>query len=214
MEPFCINGDCIFDGYEPNEDMAESIAQFKILTALQKIQDKSLSIFKGGTQKCRTNFSGHLSCCGRGNGWGTSIGARCNASEKQLAYARNQKLCHKVGTYCAKKILGKCIQKKQSFCCFDSKVSRIFQEQARKQLGIGWGKAKSPKCRGLTIEELTSLDWEKFDLSELFKEVFDSLKQPDLKALERKTNEAFERSLADKLQNSVRSSMLLPEGKG
>ena len=70
-------------------------------------------------------------------GWGKSVNlCRCSGGEKALALKREKKLCHMVGTYCDKRdpILKNCLVKKTNFCCFDSKLSRIFQEQARKQL--------------------------------------------------------------------------------
>jgi DNA-binding transcriptional regulator YiaG len=87
-----------------------------------------------------------------------------------LALKREKKLCHLVGTYCHEKdpVFGKCLVKKTNFCCFGSKLARIFQEQARAQLPIGWGDDKSPNCRPLTIKELASLDFSKFDMEELF----------------------------------------------
>jgi len=213
-QPFCLNGDCLFDGYEANEDMMESIAQFQILMALQNVKDKKLSIFKGKKQTCHTNCLSYMSCCGKGAGWGKTLGASCSASEKSLAYKRGKGLCHKVGTYCSKKVLGKCIKKEQGYCCFQSKVSRIIQEQVRQQLGIQWGNPKHPKCRGLTIEELTQADWEKLDLSELYADILEQMKLPDLDQISHKANEAVVNQIQENtLKNSTQSSLILPRSK-
>ncbi|WP_343118844.1 conjugal transfer protein TraN, partial [Escherichia coli] len=60
-----------------------------------------------------------------------------------------------VGEFCSKKVLGVCLQKKRSYCQFDSKLAQIVQQQGRNgQLRIGFGSAKHPDCRGITVDEL------------------------------------------------------------
>ncbi|OYV01789.1 MAG: hypothetical protein CFE45_03275 [Burkholderiales bacterium PBB5] len=65
-------------------------------------------------------------------------------------------------------MLGVCVQKTRSACCFSSLLGRVVQEQGRAQLGIGWGDVKNPECRGFTPTELTTMDWSLFDLSEFY----------------------------------------------
>ena len=96
---------------------------------------------------------------------------KCSESEFELDVNRELKKCHYVGSYCHRKIsLGLfgslCVEKRQSYCCFSSPMSRIIQQQARPQLGRSWGSPKNPSCGGLTIDEITNLDWDKVDLSE------------------------------------------------
>lgn len=90
----------------------------------------------------------------------------CEESEFELAVKRQLKVTHYVGSYCADRTPFGCIQERESYCVFTSPLSRIIQEQARAQLGISWGSKKNPNCRGLTIEEISSLDWSKIDLTE------------------------------------------------
>ena len=85
--------------------------------------------------------------------------------------ARAKKRCVFVGTYCAEKILGICTRKKSSFCCFGNKLSRLLNDQGRRQLGIGFGDAEEPDCRGLTPEELSRIDMSQMNLSELYEDV-------------------------------------------
>ena len=89
----------------------------------------------------------------------------CETAEYQLDTARQLKECHYIGSYCDSS-LGVCIERQESYCCFDSPLARIMQEQARGQLGVGWGSAKSPQCEGLTVAQLNAVDWSKVDLSE------------------------------------------------
>lgn len=70
-----------------------------------------------------------------------------------------------VGTYCSKKVVT-CVERKESYCCYNSPLARILQEQGRPQLGKGWGSAQHPQCEGFTQDELERLDFDAMDLSE------------------------------------------------
>ncbi len=95
----------------------------------------------------------------------------CTKREFELGAKRELKSCHYVGTYCAEKImaLGKqvgCLVNKESYCCFTSPLPRIIQEQGRPQLPLGWGPPEAPDCRGLTMQEMSALNFDLMDLSE------------------------------------------------
>ncbi len=132
-----------------------------------------IRVFSGMGYKCRRSGTetGFTNCCsgGTGDAWGIG-GDPCNDEEKTLAQKREQSMCYYIGTYCSRKIKGLgfsvCLQKKESWCCFNSKLARIIHEQARPQLGIGWGSAEYPNCRGFTLEELARIDWTAIDFSE------------------------------------------------
>jgi len=91
---------------------------------------------------------------------------KCEQSEFEMNAKRVLKSCHYVGSYCKSKFLGACVEKRQSYCCFTSPLSRIIQEQVRPQLGLGWGSAKSPSCEGLTASQLNQVDWSQVNLDE------------------------------------------------
>ncbi|MGP1715687.1 MAG: conjugal transfer protein TraN [Methylophilus sp.] len=90
----------------------------------------------------------------------------CEEEEFTLGAKKAQRLCHYNGTFCGDKILGVCVIKKKSYCCFNSPFARIMQEQIRPQLGKPWGSAKHPDCSGITIAQLSSVDFSKVDLGE------------------------------------------------
>ncbi|GAB6075186.1 conjugal transfer protein TraN [Desulfurobacterium crinifex] len=132
-------------------------------------------IFNGRDLRCRppgfqTGFS---DCCKKTKTW-FGLGY-CKESEKQLAALRSWgKLdgqCHYIGSYCAVKVFGICLQKKKTYCCFNSVLARIVQEQGRKQLGIDWGEPKTPNCRGFTPEEFQRIDFSKIDFSEWYEDL-------------------------------------------
>ena len=89
-------------------------------------------------------------------------------------------LCRSIGTYCSSciRILGRCvacIERTTGKCCFNSRLSRIVNEQGRGQIGKGWGIAESPNCSGFTIAELQSLDFSAMDLSEFYASIVPNL---------------------------------------
>jgi len=90
----------------------------------------------------------------------------CQSSELQLDTDRQLDECHYVGTYCSQSLAGVCFETEDSYCCFASPLSRIIQEQARAQLGIGWGEASSPNCGGLTLTQISDINWSTINLSE------------------------------------------------
>lgn len=146
----------------------------------------SLYIFNGGDKRCRSKdalfgaFGG--GCCQKENGGGTlSFFATCKEDEKMLAKYRKETedLTVYIGDYCSKELdlvfTKICIQTKETYCKFNSKLARIIHEQGRPQISMGWGSAKFPNCRGFTPEELQKLDFSKMDLSEFIDDVVDNI---------------------------------------
>jgi len=91
---------------------------------------------------------------------------KCTAAEKILSCKRAKGVCHKVGNRCSIKVFGACLQTKEIFCCFDSVLSRIIHEQGRPQIGLDWGDADSPTCRGFYLDEFMQIDFTKIDFGE------------------------------------------------
>ncbi len=188
--PFCLDGNCRDQSYEPNDEMMSTLAQ---LSLLKSMEGKLNSIFKGEEHQCSKHILNFKDCCGSGKGWSKSIGlGGCKAKEKLLQEKRKAKLCHYVGTYCAKKILGKCVKKKSSFCCFGTKLLKAFHEQGRPQINLGWGDAKYPLCRGFTIEEIQRIDFSKLDLREAFEDLMKNYQPEKLQGLGQKIGERLE----------------------
>ena len=66
---------------------------------------------------------------------------------------RGQNLCVHVGTYCSRKVLGVCLEKKERHCCFNSKLARIINRQGRAQLGLPMN-----SCGGFNQAQLQALE--------------------------------------------------------
>lgn len=107
----------------------------------------------------------------------------CEEAEKVLAMKRDARLCRGIGSFCSKKIglIKVCVEKTETYCCFNSRLARILNEQGRAQIGKSWGSAQSPDCGGFTVAQLQSLDFSRMDLSEFYAEIAPTL--PDAGAM-------------------------------
>lgn len=88
----------------------------------------------------------------------------CNEEEITLAKYRSKNLCHYVGQYCSSKImvLGTqvgCNETTDSYCCYNGLLAKGIQQGAHAQLGLSWGSAENPDCRGLTMDQITQIDF-------------------------------------------------------
>ncbi|HBM7520857.1 TPA: type-F conjugative transfer system mating-pair stabilization protein TraN, partial [Escherichia coli] len=172
----CANGEC--DAIENNtsDGFGKAVSALAAVTAAAKdvaaMNDVNVRAFTGKPVECRMAIAGFSNCC-KDSGWGQGIGlAHCDSEEKALGKAKEKLLTVYVGTYCSKKALGVCLQKKKAYCQFDSKLAQIVQAQGRKgQLGIGFGSGKHPDCRGITVEELQSLKFDRMDFSNFYSDL-------------------------------------------
>lgn len=91
---------------------------------------------------------------------------RCEATEFELGVQRQLRSCHRIGSYCKTDVLGLCLEERQAYCCFNSPLGRILQEQIRPQVGRGWGNPKSPACTGISVPDLQQVNWSAVNLDE------------------------------------------------
>ncbi|OYX46369.1 MAG: conjugal transfer protein TraN [Sphingomonadales bacterium 32-64-22] len=171
---YCIDGSCETIEREANdEDQAR-----------REFDPDTLTLFKGTRNTCSSKVFGVLNCC-KGKGFPLIPGIQllvalgCSREEMLLHQHDAQGLCAYVGTYCSDSFLGVCLTKKKVYCCFESKLSRILQEQGRQQLNKPWGKPKTEQCPGFTIDEFSRLDLSKMDFSEVYAEFTDAARLPD-----------------------------------
>jgi hypothetical protein len=174
----CIDGACLPETNEPGDDFGEGITQLGSLAgaaddvSARQVHSGRPNIFTGSNYQCRKAVAGIGNCCEK-NG---NI-MRCNKTEKALAAATKDSRSFYVGTYCAMSKLGICLEYKESWCVFPSKLASIIQIQGRKgQLNISFGTAKKKKnranCRGISPEELSRINFQAlnlFSLTEDFK---------------------------------------------
>ncbi|WP_443743202.1 conjugal transfer mating pair stabilization protein TraN [Sutterella sp.] len=97
---------------------------------------------------------------------------KCEQEEFETVSKREQKNCHYVGSYCESKVLGACIVKQKVYCCYQSPLSRIINEQIKMtQPQIleddgDWGNPKNPKCSGVPLADVTKINWDLINLDE------------------------------------------------
>jgi len=178
------------DASTQSQDMQESLSKLMLLKEAQSemrthTDAKTLPrVFKGQEGQCTIAFANFKNCC-KDNGWGVDLGlVGCDGEDKDLAQKREKNLCIEVGTYCAQElpILG-CIRKKRKFCCYAHKLARVLHEQGRPQIGRSLGDPKGPDCNGFTVEELSLLDFNRLNLTEIHQDVIDRMRLPNADVL-------------------------------
>lgn len=93
---------------------------------------------------------------------------KCEQSEFELSARRQMHDCTFIGSYCAESTPIGCIETKQAYCCYNSPLAQIVMTGADSQLGLTLGTPQAPLCTGLTIAQLSQLDWSKIDLEQWF----------------------------------------------
>ncbi|HAW1182484.1 TPA: type-F conjugative transfer system mating-pair stabilization protein TraN [Escherichia coli] len=191
---FCLDGECDKAQSGKSSDFGAAVSQLAALAAAGKdvaaLNGVDVRAFTGEAKFCRKAAAGFSNCCKDG-GWGQDVGlAKCNSEEKALGKAKEDKLTVSVGEFCSKKVLGVCLQKKRSYCQFDSKLAQIVQQQGRNgQLRIGFGSSKHPDCRGITVDELQRIKFDQLDFTNFYEDLMKNQQIPDNGALTEKVKE-------------------------
>lgn len=182
---YCIDGSCETIERTPNDEFKDAVTALNAMDeARGQFDSDTLTLFRGTRNTCSSKVFGVLNCC-KGKGFplipGISllVALGCDREEVLLHERDAQGLCAYVGTYCSSKFLGVCLTKRKAYCCFESKLSRILQEQGRKQLPKPWDKPKEEQCEGFTLDEFAQLDLSRMDFSEVYAEFTEAARLPD-----------------------------------
>ncbi|HGN0870233.1 conjugal transfer protein TraN [Providencia sp. JUb39] len=173
VELICASGECDQIKNDKANSFQKAVSALAAVAAAGKdvaeLNDVNVSAFTGQRTTCRKAAAGFSNCC-KSSGWGNDVGlANCDSEEKALGKAKQRKLTVYVGSYCSNKVLGVCLQKKEAYCQFDSKLAKIVQEQGRAgQLGIGFGSAKNSDCRGITVDELQAINFDRLNFADFY----------------------------------------------
>lgn len=188
MDLVCTSGECDQINSGGVNDFQHAVSALAAVAAagedVAALNDVNVRAFTGQGQSCRKAAAGFSNCC-KNSGWGNDVGlAGCDSEEKAIGKAKDRKLAVYVGTYCSKKVLGVCLQKKEGYCVFDSKLAKIVQEQGRSwQLGIGFGSGNNPDCRGITIDELQAIDFGRLNFADFYEDMENGTDIPSDQAL-------------------------------
>lgn len=182
---YCIDGACETIDRQPNNEFKDAVVALNSMDrARREFDPTTLSLFQGERDTCASKVFGILNCC-KGKGFPLIPGVQllvalgCSREEMLLHQRDAQGFCHYVGTYCSSSFLGVCLTKRKAYCCFESKLSRILQEQGRTQLNKPWRSPKKEQCDGFTVDEFARLDLSKMDFSEVYAEFTSAARLPD-----------------------------------
>jgi len=190
----CLDGNCDAVKKAAMEEDSDLAMAAGMLNSLKEMKDgiegdTIVNIFKGSREQCDKKLLEYTNCCTKMGGWGKILGASCSDKAQSLAKRRKDKKCVKVGMYCSSElpILG-CIIERTVFCCYDSVIGKILNQEAKKQLGKSNGTVENPQCGGLSLEEIERVDFSKADFKEFYDEVVvPNINIPDI-AFDAKSN--------------------------
>ncbi len=192
--------------FKPNESFADVTTKLAVFEEIQReiseaqaLDATQIGIFKGKKLSCEKTIADELiyDCCISMRGLADTLKlSHCSADELALAEMRDQGKCHYVGVK-EERLLGVKIKDKHVFCCFPSKLARVFQEESKKQLGMTWGTASHPNCTGVTVDTISQIDFSKIDLSEVYEDI---LRKTD--GIEQKL-ERFKDRLVEEIDRSI-----------
>lgn len=92
--------------------------------------------------------------------------ASCSNAEQLLAMHKGAKLSTYVRTDCSSSFLGVCMGYTDTYCSFNSVLAKIINLQGKTQLG-----RDTADCHGLTVEQISQIDFSKIDFSEFLGDI-------------------------------------------
>ncbi|MEY0665230.1 conjugal transfer protein TraN [Providencia rettgeri] len=207
VELICASGECDQIKNDKANSFQKAVSALAAVAAagedVAELNDVNVRAFTGQRYTCRKAAAGFNNCCKSG-GWGSDVGlAHCDSEEKALGKAKERNLTIYVGSYCSNKVLGVCLQKKEAYCVFDSKLAKIVQEQGRGgQLRIGFGSAKNSDCRGITVDELQAINFDRLNFADFYSD------------LESGTDIPADQKLIDRVKNQIANGLQGQGGHG
>jgi conjugal transfer mating pair stabilization protein TraN len=176
---YCMAGECTRVEREASTEFKDAMVAMNIMGELRDGFDPDkLRIFSGENLKCTKKVFGLSNCCS-GKGVPLLTPFLCSREDRDVDKRDDAGLCNYIGTYCSDKVLGVCVTRKQSYCCYGSKLVRILNDEGKAQLGMQWGKPKNPDCEGFLIAQFQQLDLSRMDFREVYAEFVDAAKLPD-----------------------------------
>ena len=184
----CVGAGCETVAPQGNTGFVDAAARLNMVLEMggEEFDRDNLRFFTGKRRVCRIRWGGLANCC-RNSGLLVGL-ANCSAAEIELGKQRHAGNTHYLGTRCAKRIFGVCLKRERVWCVFGSKLGRILHQQARPQLGIGWG-----SCRGFTVAEIERIEFDRLDLSEFTENLVDGSMEPSVSLPDKGGTQTFMR---------------------
>lgn len=174
----CIDGNCVDKSFDSNNEMLDSVSKLYLVSKMKGVTDLNFKLFAGHQSHCSKKPTDYSNCCklnGGANNWGHSLGANCTKDEVTLIEQRKKNLCVYVGKSSSGSVMK---VTKHHWCCFGNILNKVIQVEGRKQLKLSFGSGGSADCRGLTLEEIARLDFDKMDFSEFEAEILKRMNLP------------------------------------
>ena len=176
----CSDGQCDTSKNETSDDMAEGLSRLGALAGVSadvssnQVRSGAPAIFTGSATECKKYPLGFRDCC-TDSGWGDWI-KHCPQDLQALQRAKQENRVVYLGAYKRHKLGAH----HYAYCIFPTKLASIVQIQGRGgQLGIPYGTAQYPDCRGLTPEELERINFAALDLSPIQQELISRMALPN-----------------------------------
>ena len=204
---YCLDGSCTQLPRSASPDLAKALTAINAMgDATKQFDTANLTIFDGQATGCHKPLFGLVNCCaGKVSGLLTGASAvtamtglltgnftmllglvtqflpllLCSREEMLLDVKDRLGLCHYVGEYCSSHFLFVCATMRKTYCCYQSKLARVIQEQGKAQLGLNFGTAKSASCAGFTVAQFSQLDLSKMDFTEVFSDFTSAVSLPN-----------------------------------
>jgi conjugal transfer mating pair stabilization protein TraN len=177
----CVGDTCTGIEQETSEDFGLASSWLNVLNEMvadfraQGTDDPSeVRFFVGAQEEC--DHQPGRNCCDLDGVLEGII--PCSARQRDLALKRQAGATHFVGRRCDRKVFGQCIKRVYTYCTYNSRFSRVFQEQARLQTGWSWGSSGNASCRHVTLSDMYNLDLQAMDFGEVFDEALAEAQVP------------------------------------
>jgi conjugal transfer mating pair stabilization protein TraN len=163
------------------EAFAEAVGKFNLVKEMKKglmpdpNDPEGVRVFNGAAKSCDIDFgSGIKNCCRLKGIFLNLIGPSCPGDVKEVlapAVVRDHRCQLIEEKYCIKKTVWGCRKWRTTYCCFNSKLGRVFQQIAHIQLGIPWGSGEAPNCGSLSPRDFEKLNFDAPEAQSLLAEI-------------------------------------------
>lgn len=172
----CLDGNCVDKSFDINSEMMASLSKLYAVSQAKSNGLNGAKFFEGRAMHCTKKPTEYSNCCKLSSemeGWGQNLGARCSSGEIELMKLRKEDKCVYIEKTGGGGVTGTPV--KHHYCCWNNILNKVIQVEGRKQLGIEMDRS----CRGLTVDQLTRLDFSKMDFSEFYLYISKQMKIPN-----------------------------------